>query len=238
MSSQRKINSARTNGAKSHGPKTKEGLKKSSMNAVTHGLYSLSVVLKGESREQFQEMLDVYIRQFQPDGQAEFDLVEEMVAAKWRERRLWAIEADLLEDEVIVQQQQLDRNGDTYSQITPLSFAYRELAKSSLPFLNRHESRLERAYSRSLKTLLELQRIRQKAAIAGQQDLQERTQSQIATPPPTPAPSRVSTSPPSTAGPTPETEVSVTPSERRSLTKDAIPTDTNPSLRERPALPQ
>jgi hypothetical protein len=65
-------------------------------------------------------------------------------------------------------------------EITPLSFAYRELALgTSLPFLNRNESRLERAYSRALKTLLELQRLRKAATI---QNLQERTESQFRTP--------------------------------------------------------
>jgi hypothetical protein len=179
MSSQRKINSARTNGAKSHGPKTKEGLETSSMNAATHGLYSASIVLKGESREKYQETLDAYIRQFQPVGPAESDLVEEMVAAKWRQRRLWAIETDLLEGEIIVQTEKLDRDGETYDQMTPLSFAYCALSTSPLPFLNRHEARLERAYSRALKTLLELQRLRKQSPAPSQQNLVERTQSHM-----------------------------------------------------------
>jgi hypothetical protein len=182
MSSQRKIDSARANGAKSHGPKTEAGRQKSSLNAVKHGLYAASVVLTTESREQHQEMLQAYMQQFQPDGQAEFDLIEEMVNAKWRQRRLWAIEADLLEDEMIVQKDKLDEEGSTYDAITPLSFAYRELSSSALSFLTRHESRLERAYSRALKNLLQLQRLRKTT----QQNLTERTQSQTAITTPSP----------------------------------------------------
>jgi hypothetical protein len=179
MSSQRKIKSARTNGAKSHGPKTKECLETSSRNAVTHGLYAASIVLKGESREKYQETLDAYIRHFQPVGPAESDLVEEMVAAKWRQRRLWAIETDLLEDEIIVQTEKLDKEGSTYDDITPLSFAYHALSALSLPFLNRHEARLERTYSRALKTLLEFQRLRKQTPPASQENFEERTQSQM-----------------------------------------------------------
>jgi len=162
MSTQRKIDSARANGAKSHGPKTDSGRKKSSQNAVTHGLYANAVVLPTESHEQYQEMLDAYLHQFQPEGPVEHDLVEEMVAAKWRQRRLWAIEADLLEVEMLQQKAEVDAKYTGYDAITPLSFAYAALAKStSLPFLTRNESRLERAYNRALKMLLDLQRLRQ-----------------------------------------------------------------------------
>jgi hypothetical protein len=178
MSSQQKIDSARANGAKSRGPKTEAGRKASSMNALTHGLYAKGVVLANESPEEYQEMLHAYLQQFQPQGPAEIDLVQEMVNAKWRQRRLWAIETDLLEDEMLQQTAKLEKDGTGYDQITPLSFAYAELASKSLPFLSRHESRLERAYYRALKTLLELQRLRK-----ANQNLQERTQ-----PPPPEAP--------------------------------------------------
>jgi hypothetical protein len=181
MSSQRKINSARANGAKSHGPKTEAGRKASSQNAVTHGLYAKGVVLSNESPEQYQEMLHAYQTQFQPQGPAELDLLEEMVAAKWRQRRLWAIETDLLDDEILQQAEKLDEDGVSYDAITPLSFAFAELSSKSLSFLSRNESRLERVYHRALKTLLELQRLRN-------QNIQKRTESQIRQPTPSPQP--------------------------------------------------
>jgi hypothetical protein len=177
MPSQQKIDSARANGAKSHGPKTEAGRKISSMNALTHGLYAKGVVLPNEPHAQYQEMLEAYLQQFQPNGPVEFDLVEEMVAAKWRQRRLWAIEADLLDDEMVLQKAKLDEEDPGYSPITPLSFAYAALsASTSLPFLTRNESRLERAYSRALKILLELQRLRQAPPTTSNKNVQERTQ--------------------------------------------------------------
>ncbi len=179
MSSQRKIASARANGAKSHGPSTVAGRKASSMNAVTHGMYSRGVVLQTESQDQHREMLDAYIQQFQPQGLAEFHLVEEMVAAKWRQRRLWAIETDFLDEETAERKATFEENGDEFNEITPLSRAYASFsARPSLPFLNRNESRLERAYFRALKSLLDLQRLRRPAAT---QKMQERTESQTRT---------------------------------------------------------
>jgi len=188
MSSQRKINSARANGAKSHGPKTEAGRKASSLNAVTHGLYAHGVVLATESSERHKKMLASYVQQFQPQGPSEMDLIEEMVAAKWRQRRLWAIETDLLEGEISTQTEKLDKKYSRYPPLYPLSSAYDALTSKSLPFLTRHESRLERTYHRALKTLLELQRLRK-------QNIQKRTESQIRPPqlvppphPPTNAP--------------------------------------------------
>ena len=161
MSSQKKIDSARANGAKSHGPKTEEGRQISSRNADKHGFYSSSVVLPTESREEFEEMLDAYIHQFQPEGEVELDLVEEMVAAKWRQRRLWAIEADLFEEEMMEAKGKLDDDEIEYTPITPLTRAYDNLSqRPALQLLVRHESRLERAYSHAFKHLQELQRQR------------------------------------------------------------------------------
>src|SRR5579864_1369123 len=79
--------------------------------------YAESVVLSTESPDEHRQMLEAYIQQFQPDGQAEFDLLEEMVAAKWRQRRLWAIEAELFEIEMPKQQKIIEEGYTDYSEI-------------------------------------------------------------------------------------------------------------------------
>lgn len=164
MSSQRKIDSARANGAKSHGPITRAGREISSKNAITHGLYSAQVVLNGESRQDYQHLLDAYLREFHPQGEVESDLIEDMVAAKWRQRRIRAVETELLNKETLKLEKQLDQEDADYNAIAPVASAYSALSMySALPFLARAEARLERCYSRALKNLLELQR-RRKAA--------------------------------------------------------------------------
>ncbi len=53
MPSKRKIDYARANGAKSHGPVTPEGRKKSSMNALKHGLNAQTVILSIENEDEY-----------------------------------------------------------------------------------------------------------------------------------------------------------------------------------------
>src|SRR5712692_5712794 len=90
--SQRKLESARLNGAKSRGPKTPEGKAVSSMNALRHGLTASGPLLPGESQESFDELLKEYMEEYEPDGPGERDLVHRMVVSKWREQRAWTIE--------------------------------------------------------------------------------------------------------------------------------------------------
>ncbi|MBL8223542.1 MAG: hypothetical protein JNL62_30200, partial [Bryobacterales bacterium] len=50
----------RINSQKSTGPRTPEGKQRSSENAVKHGIYTSSIVLPGESAEEFRKLLDAY----------------------------------------------------------------------------------------------------------------------------------------------------------------------------------
>ena len=151
-----KSDSARINGAKSRGPKTEAGRKRSSQNALKHGLTSQTLVLPTEDPEEFQQLLTSYLEQFQPHSPAELHLVHEMVAAKWRLGRLAIIETQLY---VEYTKQVQEDSDDPLSPIESLTGAFTRLANTnSYPFLHRVEARLERTYSRALRTLIQLQR--------------------------------------------------------------------------------
>jgi hypothetical protein len=115
MSSELKTQTARANGTKSRGPVTPEGRAKSSRNSLRHGLSAKSILLPAESREQFQILLDAHIQQFQPANDVEMDLVEAMAVARWRLRRIWAIETSLLANELTRRAEDID---DEFTEMT------------------------------------------------------------------------------------------------------------------------
>src|SRR5262245_40327082 len=103
MSSQRRIEASRRNGARSRGPKTEAGKRRSSQNAIRHGLLAQRVVLDGESEEHFQMLLTQYLEKFDPADGAEFGAVEEMASSYWRFHRGLMIEKGLF-DRALAQQ--------------------------------------------------------------------------------------------------------------------------------------
>src|SRR5580693_5489560 len=112
MSSKLKRETARTNGAKSHGPATPEGKARSAANSRRHGLAAAAIVLPGESAEHFQLLLTDYMDQFHPQTGVEADLVEVMAVARWRLRRLLAVEARLFDLELARHGKEIDKKFD------------------------------------------------------------------------------------------------------------------------------
>jgi hypothetical protein len=160
MVSTLKSETARANGAKSRGPTTAEGKEKSSRNAIKHGLTAGNgnILLDCEDPGQFDEILNKLLGIHEPATPAETDLVEEMVAARWRSRRMWTIETGLLNAEILNQQSKTD----TPDPNIHLTMAFRSLTDDSrsLVLANRYEARLQRLYDRAYKTLRELQQAR------------------------------------------------------------------------------
>jgi hypothetical protein len=163
MTSELKSATSRANGAKSRGPKTAETREKSSRNSLDHGFTAKkTIVLACENPEQFQELLDDYAATYQPGSPVEMDLVNEMVACRWRMQRLRMIETALLDSEM---ERELP---ETEIQVTPedpgyqIAFAFRRIVDESraISLASRYESRLHRIHERSHRTLRELQQSR------------------------------------------------------------------------------
>src|ERR1700682_4701638 len=160
MVSQLKSDTARANGAKSRGPTTPEGKEKSSRNSLKHGLAAgaANILFDCEDPDEFEQAFNKLLGIHEPATPAENDIVEEMVAARWRIRRMWTIETNLFNVEIQTQQSKTE-NPDPGIH---LAMAYRALADDSrsLALASRYEARLQRLYDRAYKTLRELQQAR------------------------------------------------------------------------------
>jgi hypothetical protein len=143
----RRVLASRANGALSRGPQTSGGKRRSSQNAIRHGLLSECVVLPGESVDSFAELLAQHIERFDPLDGVEFGMIEEMAAAYWRLRRSWAIENSLMADALAAQPP-----GDDVARIT--AAFRRQAASPELALLHRYETRLHLMYQRALHNIL------------------------------------------------------------------------------------
>ena len=158
MSSRNKRKIARTNGAKSAGTKSPDGLQKSSQNALRHGLTAKTLVLSNESQTKFDELLESYIRKFLPQDEVELELVTEMVAARWRLRRIWLIQSAALDHQMDKMEADLSESFTLLTEPTRLSLAFTTMAnqEKSLQLLLRYESTYRRMYNQAQRDLLKL----------------------------------------------------------------------------------
>jgi hypothetical protein len=146
MSSLRQIISARANGARSRGPVTAAGKARSSQNAIRHGLFAKCVVMSNESSVGFHQWREQFIQRFGPFEGVELAVVEEMVAASWRLRRIWALETGVF-DEALAAQPPGNEMARTVA-------AFRSLAKGpELNLIHRYETRFHTIFQRSLYSL-------------------------------------------------------------------------------------
>jgi hypothetical protein len=69
---------------KSTGPKTEQGKKRSSMNAVKHGMRAETVLLRTENTQAFQEHVDRWMNDWQPVSEAQRWFAERAAISAWR----------------------------------------------------------------------------------------------------------------------------------------------------------
>ena len=163
MPSELKSETARINGAKSHGPKTAEGKEASSRNAIKHGLTAHhTLILQCESPEEYQAMLAEHIAIHQPVTPPEKELVDQMAIARWRIRRFVAAETDLIDSEMVRNREKVNKEFAPPDSGVHLAMAIRSLADESraLSLMSRYESRLQRVHDKAYAALRELQQSR------------------------------------------------------------------------------
>ena len=150
---------SRINGAKSHGPKTEDGRRAASLNAIKHGLTAETVVLPNESEEQYQAELRDYLEHFAPANKPETDLVLQLASAQWRLARYTAVETSLFDIQMEKSRKHIDKEWKNIDESVRLALAFESLSgtRSPLALLNRYQARLHHEYQRILKALIQLQ---------------------------------------------------------------------------------
>jgi hypothetical protein len=123
------------------GPRTRQGKEKSKRNALKDGIFSTVAVIEGESRADFENLLDGLREYFLPVGALEEILVEKLAVLFWRERRLL-----IADGKADIRNNQMD------------SLGLEEPARWDL--LLRYDATLDRAIDRTLNQLERFQRMR------------------------------------------------------------------------------
>jgi hypothetical protein len=145
MSSQKGIDSSRANGAHSRGPATPEGKTRSAK----------SLLLSNEDAGAFESLIAGYEAHFDPQNPIQHDLVEEIAAARWRQRRIWNIQTAAVDHEMDRQEPALKAEYAQIEECTRIALAVKHLTDHSklLSNLSRYESRHRRAYDRAVEKL-------------------------------------------------------------------------------------
>jgi len=128
----------RANAQHSTGPQTGAGKKRSSLNALRHGLTGCVIVLPSEDAAAYQRHTQEFCEEYQPKGPAENYLVQTIADTTWRLKRVTSIEAGLLTAPAATVE-------DLHEQTRALSN------------LSIYEQRLWRQFEKAVKELREIQ---------------------------------------------------------------------------------
>jgi hypothetical protein len=149
----------RANAQHSTGPKTPEGKKQSSLNALRHGLTGQIVVMPTEDLAAYQQHLKSFADEYTPSGATESNLVQALADTSWRLNRVAALETNLLTMGIA---NAVSPITDAPSQVQDAFaiVAALESQSKALSNLSLHSQRLSRQFERTVTQLRALQEIR------------------------------------------------------------------------------
>ena len=155
MTTEKQVVANRENALKSTGPKTPAGKAVVRYNALKHGILSKEVLLPNERKRDFVRFSGGLRDALQPLGALEELLVERVITASWRLRRVLDVEQELFEQEKY----------DTYED----RIEYRTIGEAfvsdaanynAVSKLTRYEAAIERGLYRALHEFQRLQAAR------------------------------------------------------------------------------
>ena len=167
-----RLEANRLNAQKSTGPRTAAGKRRASMNGVSHGIFCNDIVLPRESATLFKAFRDAFLFQLQPRNIVELMLVDRIVTANWKLKRLNQIEAAITDDyalrisndaaDLLADMEPEQRASCGFASVSDSSRiaaadaqarAFSDEESSTMERLDRHGHRLEMSIHRSLREL-------------------------------------------------------------------------------------
>ncbi len=146
--SDRRIAANRRNAQRSTGPRTAKGKRRSSRNALKHGLCASTVCLASEDKPTFNLFISELEEELQPRTATQHMLFNELANVIWRLRRLPEAQADLFDHE-------LDHaaDGETLSPSQVLARRFSDDSSNGFILLGRYETSLRNSMLRLLRQL-------------------------------------------------------------------------------------
>jgi flagellar biosynthesis/type III secretory pathway protein FliH len=172
MTTQKQLQANRANARRSTGPKTETGKAVSRLNAVKHGLTAKTLIIAGESADDFDELRAKLVQELNPQSTLECELVEQLAVNVWRRRRAPCFEAAIVaarEEQVAQERREQERsvpgNHDAADpsdreQLVRLGDALIQDAAfgDALGKLNKREAHLIKEFTKAIEALAELRR--------------------------------------------------------------------------------
>ena len=110
---------------------------------------------KGTGDDVLQSILfQSYLEELKPQTQIEMDLIEQMAVSKWRQRRLWTVEAATLDLVMERQVEEIHQEFESIDEATRLAIAFQSTAeKGAMGLFHRYETSMRRSWDRALDRL-------------------------------------------------------------------------------------
>jgi hypothetical protein len=164
MTSEKQAQANRRNARKSTGPKTPEGKAAIRHNALKHGLLAQEVLIFGEDEDELISLTERMRNTLKPEGDLEELLVEQIVAASWRLRRLRHVEDGIFDVMFYTSPPNLPDHeshpAPTYTSSLGQSFIQDANSFNAFSKLSRYETTIGRSLYKALHELERLQAAR------------------------------------------------------------------------------
>jgi len=156
MISEKQLEANRSNALLSTGPRTDAGKKRSSMNALRHGITGQVTTMTDEDRAAHDTFSKGLMKDLAPEGAVEIQLAQRIATDSWRLNRISAVEDNLFALGQLQHGGQACPDGPELDAALTMAHTFTQESKQ-LQLLSLYEQRINRAIQKNLALLQSLQ---------------------------------------------------------------------------------